>query len=554
MKLNLVNYFQFLALLCFWGCASRVAPDGGPRDEQAPEVITTMPAQKSLNIFPAKVEFEFNEFIQLKDGGSGILISPPMIKPPLSVLKGKNLILKFEEELEAQTTYTITLGASVADLTESNLLEPYSLVFSTGDILDSLSCSGIVKDAFTGKAMKDVMVLLYTSAEDSLPKTTLPRYFGKTNENGQYTINNIKEGEYSLFALKDVNNNYLYDQPGEKIGFISERIALDTQVVNIPLIYLSAEIPEKQRLIKSDFSLPFTLLLKYAKAPDSLLIQDFARNKVNFYKSDVSIPDSLILHLERTSGDSLKLFVKNFENGDFNEDTLELKLSISAAAGLKSKRKAAPDTSLKLSTNIEKGKLLPKAVFELYSSYPAVLNDTLKTYWRIENDTTEAILETGKTPYVFTAKTPLAPGRAVEFIAFPGAINDIYGRRSDTLRVDFRRMDEEEIGNIEILFEDLGKDTLNLIIEVLDAKSKVVFRQSIQKSDSLFITELNPGSYSMRLIDDKNLNTTWDPADFKNKLQAESTYYYSGDIAVRAGWDISVEWIIRENKKAKIEE
>ena len=542
-------------MLCIlWGCASRVAPDGGPRDKTAPEVVSTIPSQQTLNIKPKKVEFEFNEFIQLKDGGSGILISPPLRNQPQALLQGKSLILKFDEELDDSTTYTITVSSSVADLTEGNLLEPYSLVFSTGNILDSLSCYGIVKDAFTGKALKDALVLIYTSNEDSLPKTTLPRYFAKTNEAGEYFIRNMKQDEYTAFAIKDANSNYLYDQPGESIGFPDMSIKIDSQNVPIPTINLSVETPKKQRLIKNSFSAPFTIELKYALTPDSIELKGFDGEEINYNKSKESAPDSLILHLERITGDSLKLYAFSSIGTSVQIDTLEYKTKSTLGAGSKSRRKPTADTSLKVTTNIEKGKLLPSSNFEVNTSFPSILSDTLLTYWRIENDTTEAVIKIGKDPYTFSAEPPLAQGRAVEFIAFPGAFKDIYGNISDTLRVDFRRIDMEETGNIELLFENEREESKGLILEILDSKKKIVYKNILQRSDSLFISELNPGSYSLRIIDDKNLNGAWDPVNYDTKEQAELVYYYSEEISVRAGWDISVEWIIRKNKKLKLKE
>ncbi len=426
------------------------------------------------------------------------------------------------------------------------------MVFSTGEILDSLNCSGIVKDAYTGKPVKNALILLYTSSEDSLPKTTLPRYFAKTNEAGLYSISNIKKGQYTVFSLVDANTNYLYDQPGESIGFIDNPVEIDSQNVALPDINLSVETPKVQRLIKSSFNAPFSVELKYALPPDSIRLMDFGNNLINFYRSTTSTSDSLTLHLERISGDSLKFYVLSSIADSLSIDTLEFKTKSAVPAGLKSKRKAAPDTGLKVLSNIDKGKLLPSSKFEIYTSFPCSLSDSLLTFWRIENDTLDAIIEPGSDPYTFFATPPDAPGRSVEFVALAGAFKDIYGHNSDTVRIDFRRMETEETGNIELLFENAGEASKALILEVLDAKKKVIFSKMLLSSDSLFIKELNPGSYSMRIIDDKNLNGKWDPANYTTKEQAELVYYYTEDIAVRAGWDIAVEWAIRQKTvKAK---
>lgn len=542
--------YSLIAVIC--SCASRVAPDGGPKDAEPPKVLSTFPDSFSRNVNPSKLEFEFDEFVQIKDGGTGILISPPMEKRPEAVLQGKSLVLKLMEPLEENTTYTITVSKSIADLTENNALKPYSMVFSTGDVIDSLSCSGKIIDAFSGKPLEGIMVLLYTSNEDSLPKTTLPRYFGISDKNGVYSITNIKVGKYTLFALKDENSNYIYDQVSESIGFIENEIRIDSQNVAIPVINMSVELPKKQRLIKGSLNQPYTLILKYAVPTDSLELSDFDGNEINYYKSDKSTADSLVLHLEKLEQDSLKLYAKINYKDSIRTDTLRFKLKQQGLVQQKRKSANKPDTILVVSSNIEQGKLLPHDDFTLNTNYPALLNDTLKSFWRIEDDTIDAIISKGTTWYEFISEPPFAPGRSVEFIGLPGLLEDIYGRRSDTLRVDFRKMDLEETGNIEILFDDLGEGNLNLILEVLNSKSKVIHSSHLAKSDSLVIKELNPGSYTLRLFSDANSNGVWDPANYDLKSQAETTFHYPEPISVRAGWDIAVEWIIRKPKKLKV--
>lgn len=551
MRTFLFRFFIYTIIVLIWSCASRVAPDGGPKDTEPPKVLSTLPDSFSRNVNPSKLEFEFDEFVQLKDGGTGILISPPMEKRPEAVLQGKSLVLKLVEPLEENTTYTITVSKSIADLSENNALKPYSMVFSTGDVIDSLGCSGKIIDAFSGKPLEGIMLLLYTSNEDSLPQTTLPRYFGVSDKDGVYFIPNIKEGTYTVFALNDENSNYLYDQVSESIGFIKDEIKIDSQNVAIPLIRMSIELPKRQRLIKSSLTQPFTLTLKYALPPDSLELTDFDGNNIKYYESDKSTADSLVLHLEKLEDDSLKLFVKSNYVDSIRTDTLNFKVKQQGLTQQKRRSASKPDTILVVSSNIEQAKLLPNDYFTLKTNYPASLNDTLKSFWRIEEDTIDAILSKGTSFYEFIAEPPSAPGRSIEFISFPGLIEDIYGRRSDTLRIDFRKMDLEETGNIEIFFDDLGKENQNLILEVLNPKSKVVFSSNLAKSDSLIIRELNPGSYLLRVFSDVNFNGVWDPANYSSKSQAELTFHYAEPIVVRAGWDIAVEWQIRKPKELK---
>jgi uncharacterized protein (DUF2141 family) len=546
--IHVVKYILSIYIISLvTGCASRIPPDGGPKDKDAPEVVKTIPSQKSTTIQPNKLEFEFNEFIELKDGGSGVLISPPMKIAPDFVIQGKSLVLKMREGFDENTTYTISIGGTIKDITEANLLAPYSLVFSTGQFLDSLSCQGQVLDAYTNAPLKDILVMLYTSSEDSLPKKSLPRYFAKTDESGNYKIENIKEGEYAVFALKDVNANYLYDQPSESIGFVGKMIKIDTTNIGIPPIRVSTETAKKQRLIKSSFNAPSTLLLLYALPTDSLeLIDSESRHKLNYFISPDSKSDSLILFLERVNEDTLSIFANGVWNSNRFTDTLIFNTQKANSRFKGKKRQMSGDTSLTFTSNIDKGKLIPGAPLELSASYPAKVINPNSFYWIIDKDTIDANLMdeqdvSFKWKYQFQA--PNNTSQAVKLLCLPSAFIDIYNRESDTIRFDFRKMDIEETGNLELsILDSLPSKEIQLVLELIDSKKKVMSQRIVKHGDFIEFKELPPGSYSMRIIEDQNSNMKWDAADYTTLRQAEKMLYYSETISIRAGWDIAVEW------------
>ena len=69
----------------------------------------------------------------------------------------------------------------------------FEFVFSTGDQVDSLSVAGRAVNAFDHKPLKDqeIMVMLYDNLADSAPLRQIPRYIGRANSDGLFTINNI---------------------------------------------------------------------------------------------------------------------------------------------------------------------------------------------------------------------------------------------------------------------------------------------------------------------------------------------------------------------------
>ena len=66
-------------------------------------------------------------------------------------IKGKSVVLTFQDTLSENTTYSIDLGDGIADNNEGNIFPRMSFAFSTGDHVDSIYTSGTVLDAKTQK-------------------------------------------------------------------------------------------------------------------------------------------------------------------------------------------------------------------------------------------------------------------------------------------------------------------------------------------------------------------------------------------------------------------
>ncbi|MEO0403275.1 MAG: Ig-like domain-containing protein, partial [Bacteroidota bacterium] len=203
--------FGFIICLC--ACAKVVPPDGGDVDKTPPNLILVSPPNYTTNFQSETIYLEFDEFVQLSDVYNQLVVSPPLEQRPEIRIKKKGVILELKELLKSNTTYTFNFGSGIGDLTENNSAEELVYVISTGDVLDSLRVDGLVRDAFTNEAVEGAKVMLYQSNEDSLPKTTKPFYFGLTKADGSFSIQNMAQGNYKTFILKEANNNYLFDDP-----------------------------------------------------------------------------------------------------------------------------------------------------------------------------------------------------------------------------------------------------------------------------------------------------------------------------------------------------
>lgn len=235
------NIILLLIVLVCWDCAQQGSPTGGPRDEDPPVVLECEPLNYSTRFEANKIQITFDEFIVLENVNQELIVSPPMEEKPEVKLRKKTIIIQFEEELKDSTTYTFNFGSSIKDLHESNKLLNYEYVFSTGDVLDSLSVKGTLKYAHDlSDPEEPFSIMLYDDLRDSVPLTDIPLYVGKSDDSGVFSVNNLRPDTFKVFALKDGNNNFLFDLPTEEIGFLDTSLIVNAEFAR-QLLELSAD-------------------------------------------------------------------------------------------------------------------------------------------------------------------------------------------------------------------------------------------------------------------------------------------------------------------------
>ena len=215
----------FIITALYFSCAQQGSPSGGPKDEDPPMILESSPSNYSTRFDAKKIHITFDEYIVLDNVNQELVVSPPMEEKPEVSLKGKSLIIQFEEELKDSTTYTFNFGSAIKDLHEGNVLLNFEYVFSTGDVLDSLSVRGTLKYAADLKVPDEpISIMLYDDLRDSVPLTEIPLYVGRSDDSGVFSVNNLKADTFKIFALKDGNYNLLYDLPTEEIAFLDSNL------------------------------------------------------------------------------------------------------------------------------------------------------------------------------------------------------------------------------------------------------------------------------------------------------------------------------------------
>ena len=216
----------FAPLLLVHSCANTTqSPTGGPKDTIPPYIVYINPLPGTVNVplKDARFYFEFNEYVKIKDP-KNIVLSPPLSKPVKSKLKGKGLVLSFEEALDSNTTYTISFTDAITDNNEGNPFAGFSYVFSTGKSIDSMLVTGTVRDCNTLKPFKNATVMLYSDLSDSAVFLKRPVAAAKSDDWGYFSLPFVKDTTYRIYAIKDSDGNNIYDPENDLIAFIDSLI------------------------------------------------------------------------------------------------------------------------------------------------------------------------------------------------------------------------------------------------------------------------------------------------------------------------------------------
>ncbi|MFO0265492.1 MAG: Ig-like domain-containing protein, partial [Cyclobacteriaceae bacterium] len=215
--MNAIRLF-LVAVLC-WACASQTQPTGGPRDKTPPKLISSSPAPNQKKFKGTSVELAFDEYVKLKDPKEEILISPSIGKDVNYVARKNKVIITPKRPWLDNTTYSISFRDGIQDITESNPAENLRLAFSTGNTIDSLRISGKLKDALSPAIPAAYTVAVYQADTFNIFRHT-PEYFTRSSKKGTFSIENLKAGNYYLYAFEDRNKNLKVDSRNEAFGFL----------------------------------------------------------------------------------------------------------------------------------------------------------------------------------------------------------------------------------------------------------------------------------------------------------------------------------------------
>lgn len=535
MLKNNLKYISILLLIIMTSCAKRGSITGGLKDTLAPTLKNSFPKNFNTNFKGNEIKLIFDENIKLKNLNKQLIVSPPMMYPPIisPTSATKSLLIKIKDTLKTNTTYSLNFGQSIADNNEGNPYNQFKYIFSTGDYIDSLALGGRIKDAYTLETEPFVSVMLYEvndAFKDSIIYKENPRYITNTLDSLKtFRLENLKAGKYLLVALKDYNNNNTFDPKKEKIGFIKHFITIPNDTVF------------ELELFKE--TLPFRAY-QPIQASGNRLVIGYAGNlgltnlrpKIVLKKNMTIIP-TIITQFPKK--DSLQIWYKPMK-----ADSLTLAINTGKDQNdFKFKIKEQKKDSLSI-TALQNGILNFRDRFTLETTTPLVLVDNSKI----------KLMDTDSLAVAFTSEYDefnqklffdfkKNPSKKYTFTILPGALTDFFETVNDSLSFKLTTRSTSEYGNLRIQLQNIKY--FPIIVELTNSKGNIIASEYTEERTTIDFNLLEPELLTLRIIYDQNKNKAYDTGNFLKKRYAEEVIYFSKQIDVRANWDVDQAFDLR---------
>ena len=543
-------------------CANtQTPPSGGPKDTIPPVIEKIYPILGQTNVptHKTQLKIEFNEYVQVKDPKS-LFLSPPLEKAPKFKMKGKTVVVYFESDLDSNKTYTMDLTNAIGDNNEGNMFPGFTLVFSTGDRIDSMMVTGLVQDCNSLKPLKGATVMLYKDHADSALFLKRPDAAVKTDEWGFFSMRNIQDTVYRMYAIIDENNNNKYDPETEKVAFIDTLIQPVT-IVNDSLpelqkydmkdtlnclarktefeLNIFREKPSKQLIVNKERvgerTAYITFMAPYAQI-DSIWIKGVPAEKLitqfNIMQDSLEIwvndpkpqPDTLFLNVNYMKTDTLGLL---------NRFTEEIKLVKPKKGPAKTSSKdIKKEDTLAVFTMDAKPENIEQYGFVMEFKYPLVESafDSL-TFRSVNPRQQESIGKyTVERDSLNLRKFTIRPSEQLQpgyeyFLKIPHRkFKDINGFYNDSSEVKVTLPNDDNLSTLSLTMSNVNN---KYIVDLLNEKRDKVLRSYIIDSYRVLpFPYLKAGKYSIRITEDLNRNGIVDTGILLEKKQPEKVKFY----------------------------
>lgn len=565
--IHYVHLLLLVSTIFALSCARQTSPTGGPKDSIPPSVLRTIPADQQINFEGKQIEAVFDETVQLNNPKDQIIITPGVGKDFQATVKKNTVVISLTNPLQPNTTYTVNLRDAVQDITEKNPAQNVHIAFSTGTYIDSLHLMGTVFEILSAKEGKDATVALYEQDTFNIFRHK-PSYFTKADPQGNFHIDNIKPGNYRLYAWLDNNKNLIVDSKSEPYGFIPEILRPQDSVppIAVPLVRLDT------RALKLTSARPTQTFfnIKTSKSTETFSVTS---NQHQIYASYGADHENIQIYntMELQPNDSIPItFTARDSVLQAIDTTLYVKFTQRSIKPqpfqLSTKQFSLSASSGKLGGEIEFNKPV------LHINYDSIFYridttqvvpitasdlqfDSTRTKLTIQKQIDRALLKP-KTPTAANQRresqqprsaAPAAnsPDNKLTKKKLPNN-NELYAATATFISAE---LDSSKATSLQIkptTMETTGviiveiKSTKKPLLVQLLSKDQVIAQQPA-KAKTIF-PDLLPGDYTLRVIIDDDGNNRWTPGNILRNEAPEPIHFYRTEegklnITLKANWE-----------------
>ncbi len=551
-RLTISSSLALVLLVMLWACANERAITGGAVDKQAPQISYSTPQNESVNIdTTTEIFIKFNEQMKKSTFAPALQIWP---RPPggYELKTGWTwLKVSFNEPLEQDVTYLLTLDKSAQDLRGNGLESTYVLAFSTGKDLNSGQLSGIIHGSRDIRKNGDL--LLYRRFDMSLSELRkLPAdYIFQTDDNGRFELSYLAERSYMLFYHWDRNQNKLVDGDDyfgrpESASVLAGIDSLETEhkiwphLIPLDQIKLLDVSQLAEQLIQVRTNRPVTdeALAKLELYADSIRIPILGASKADedeyamYLNTGMTIMDGdqvWLNNFQDTSGfmhhsDTLKFMV------EIPTDTLTLEAFQVCWSNGENKLYPGEESKIRVGSNLPLT-FISDSAFQLVDievdtvTIPGSFYKFTSMEWEFLPDT---VLENGPS-FRWQIET--------QFIHFP--LNTY--KPDSVMRGSLSTISPDSLGSLRVIH--MGAEVLEC-----NLRSKSVERSfSLNPGTAYLVENLPAQEYSLSAYVDMNSNGYFNSGGLDPKTASEPFWIYPTEIRVRARWETDLGiWQLQE--------
>ncbi|NJN28206.1 MAG: hypothetical protein HC819_20665 [Cyclobacteriaceae bacterium] len=426
----------------------------------------------------------------------------------------------------------------------------------------------------TYDTLENIIVGLYRANDTINIFNGSPYYFTEVNDEGQFLIENIKNGKYLMYAFNDENKNLRLETNKETYGFVADTLQLDSGTYHTTIDLVSLDLTDFKMLTASVSGPNFDL--NFNKYITDYHIQPLD-SSYKLYTSPAKENKSIRVYNTFETIDSLQVTFNATDSINTTiSDTLNIKFTESKRKPEDLKIDLKPEKNTQIQERIPVEITFNKPI--LYTNTDSMfvrfdttrilqINDTLFSWTKnrnkllfdltIDRSLTDTLLSQrnrlnqllkdslAEQQNLNTEKRQISKeksslvkqiNKGLQLYLGYGSFISVELDTSKNITANYSFVAPEENGTQTVnIFSDYTSYTVQLLTENLDIVDE------ISNNNKNVFKHIPPGKYKIRVLIDSNGDGEWSPGNMLERIEPEPVYIYPDPLVIRADWQTSLD-------------